>query len=241
MLNPDLDRQSLREEYEVDGRIRINDFLEPEVSHQIRRYCLEEDPFDVVYFAYGKNQVATQADMENLNDKEKEALNLEIANAASRRVGFVYGGYMMGRSGAVENPRLKFLSDVFEYFNGETMLEFVSDVTGARDLSSADCQYTKYTPGHFLTRHRDDVSEHRRIAYILGFSENWHPDWGGLLQFFQEDGTARDAWIPRFNCLSLFDIKHIHSVTFITPFAKAPRVSLTGWFRSGPGNPTAGG
>ena len=242
MLNPDLNRQRLREEYEVDGRIRISDFLNPEVTHKIRRYCLDEDPFEVVYFADGKSRVASQTEMANLDEKQKNALNLEITSAASHGVGFLYCGYMMRRSQPGDNKKLKFLSEVFEYFNSDHMLEFIADVTGADNLLSTDCQYTRYTPGHFLTRHRDVVTEaQRRVAYVLGVSENWHPDWGGLLQFFEEDGTARESWIPKFNCLSLFHVKHIHSVTFVTPFAQEPRVSLTGWFRSTPKNATASG
>jgi Rps23 Pro-64 3,4-dihydroxylase Tpa1-like proline 4-hydroxylase len=73
-----------------------------------------------------------------------------------------------------------------------------------------------------------------RIENVLGLSKAWHPDWGGLLQFYEEDGTPGDAWIPHFNCLNLFDIRHIHSVTYVTPFAGEPRLSLTGWFRSTP-------
>jgi Rps23 Pro-64 3,4-dihydroxylase Tpa1-like proline 4-hydroxylase len=53
-----------------------------------------------------------------------------------------------------------------------------------------------------------------------------------LLQFFEDDGTPRDAWAPQFNSMSLFDVRHVHSVTFIAPFALEPRLSLTGWFRA---------
>ncbi|MCC2606366.1 hypothetical protein LJ740_13445 [Planctobacterium marinum] len=28
-------------------------------------------------------------------------------------------------------------------------------------------------------------AEVRKIAYVFNFSNNWHPDWGGLLPFFQ--------------------------------------------------------
>jgi Rps23 Pro-64 3,4-dihydroxylase Tpa1-like proline 4-hydroxylase len=66
---------------------------------------------------------------------------------------------------------------------------------------------------------------------VFSATWGWHPDWGGLLQFYQEDGTPEDAWSPGFNTLSLFDTSYIHSVTYVTPFAQAPRLSLSGWFR----------
>ena len=72
------------------------------------------------------------------------------------------------------------------------------------------------------------------MAYVLSLTERWHPDWGGLLQFFEDNGTPRDAWVPGWNVLSLFDVRHVHSVTYVAPFAGAPRLSITGWFRAGP-------
>jgi len=54
------------------------------------------------------------------------------------------------------------------------------------------------------------------------------------LQFFEDDGTPRDAWAPVFNSMTLFEVRHIHAVTFVAPFLKQPRLSLTGWFRAKP-------
>jgi Rps23 Pro-64 3,4-dihydroxylase Tpa1-like proline 4-hydroxylase len=68
----------------------------------------------------------------------------------------------------------------------------------------------------------------------MSFTRNWHPDWGGLLQYYDDDGTPRDTWAPLFNSMTLFDVRHIHSVTFVTPFSTQPRLSLTGWFRAIP-------
>jgi Rps23 Pro-64 3,4-dihydroxylase Tpa1-like proline 4-hydroxylase len=140
---------------------------------------------------------------------------------------------MRRKHGDTDDEDIRYLHSVFEFLNSEEMLGFISEVTGQKDLKSASAQYTRYTPGHFLTRHRDDVTEEkRRIAYVLAFSKEWHPDWGGLLQFYEDDGTARDAWVPEFNSIALFDVRHVHSVSYVTPFTKQPRISLTGWFRA---------
>ena len=111
------------------------------------------------------------------------------------------------------------------------MLDFVKQVSGRNDVVSADAQYTRYSAGQYLTRHRDVVDRPpRRLAYVLGFTRNWHPDWGGLLQFYEDNGTPRDAWAPAFNRLVLFDVRHVHAVTYVAPFAGAARLSLTGWY-----------
>jgi Rps23 Pro-64 3,4-dihydroxylase Tpa1-like proline 4-hydroxylase len=235
VLNPDLDTKALREAFDLDGRIRIDNFLDTEVIDKIRQYCLEEDPYEVIYFADGKNRISSRAEVATMAQSEKQDLNRKIFSAASQGIGFLYDGYQMNRATHKSNAKLNFLYEVFEYFNSETMLDFIRQVTGKTDILSADAHYTRLTSGQFLTRHRDVVANRdRRLAYVLGFSQNWHPDWGGLLQFFDEDGTPRDSFAPRFNCLSMFDISHIHSVTYVTPFALEPRLSLTGWFRASP-------
>ncbi len=95
-------------------------------------------------------------------------------------------------------------------------------------------KYTRYTAGQYLTRHSDNITEEgRRVAFVFSFSRAWHPDWGGMLQFYEGDGTPRDAWMPEFNTLALFDVRHIHSVSYVAPFAAATRYSLTGWFTTG--------
>ena len=98
-------------------------------------------------------------------------------------------------------------------------------------VTSASAQATRYRPGHYLTRHRDDPEgETRRLAYVLSLSADWHPDHGGLLMFFADDGTPRDVWVPQAGTLSLFSVRHVHSVSVVAPFAPRPRLSVTGWF-----------
>jgi SM-20-related protein len=147
----------------------------------------------------------------------------------AREVGFLYEGHQLRGS---HDPALR---AILAAVNAPETLERVRTLTGFGDITHADGQATRYRGGHFLTRHRDDLSgQARRVAYVLSLTARWHPDWGGLLQFFEDDGTPRDAWVPGWNVLSLFDVRHVHSVTYVAPFAGGPRLSVTGWFRAGP-------
>ncbi|MFT6919272.1 MAG: Rps23 Pro-64 3,4-dihydroxylase Tpa1-like proline 4-hydroxylase [Cognaticolwellia sp.] len=103
------------------------------------------------------------------------------------------------------------------------------EITSTLELQYADWQATKFRRGDFLTRHIDNVpGETKRIAYVLGLTEDWHPDWGGLLQFFEKDGTPTRSWSSAINSLILFNVDKVHSVR---PFALKNRYSITGWFR----------
>lgn len=234
MLNPDLDKQELAQQFSADGRIRIANFLDTGIAERIRECCINDVPYEYLTHVDGKNLAITADSMARLEASEKQDLHGKILTAASEGVGFFYSGYMMRRTQKdTDNENMQFLHSFFDYLNSDEMLSFMCEVAGRDDLKSADAQYTRYTPGQFLTRHRDDVTdEERQLAYVLSFTKDWHPDWGGLLMFYEDDGTPREAWTPTFNTMSIFDIRHVHSVSYVTPFAKGQRLSLTGWFRA---------
>ena len=234
MLNPDLDTDMLATKYREDGRVRITDVLEPAIAARIRSCCKSNVPFNYVAHVDGKNLSISRDEMAQFDQQQLSEFQRKILDAAADGIGFFYCGYLMSQKrDDTDDENMQFLHSVFDYLNGDEVLSFIRAITGNDEIRSADAQYTRYTPGHFLTRHRDENSnQRRRVAYVLSLSENWHPDWGGLLQFFEDDGTPRDAWAPQFNALSLFDVRHVHSVTFVTPFAREPRLSLTGWFRA---------
>lgn len=234
MLNPDLDRGSLAEEFRRDQRIRIDNVLRLDVAERVRAICAEKVSFDYVYFLDGAVRLTGEEQMAALDAATKAKISHELMRNATKGIGYLYCGYVMKPDRAPVDADLLFLYSVYQYLNSQEMRNFVQQVTGCRDLVRADAQYTRYSAGQYLTRHRDDIEgKLRRLAYVFGFTRRWHPDWGGLLQFYEDDGTPRDAWMPAFNRLSLFDVRHMHSVTYVTPFAGEARLSLTGWFYGG--------
>lgn len=231
MLNAALDRDGLAEKYRRDQRIAIDNVLQEDVAERVRAICSSRTPFDFAYALDGSNRVASLQEMAELDAATKAELSKSLLQEATKGLGFLYCRYGVKRDTPVTDPDLKFLHEVVEYLNSIEMLDFVKHVSGRNDVVSADAQYTRYSAGQYLTRHRDVVDDPpRRLAYVLGFTRDWHPDWGGLLQFYEDNGTPRDAWAPAFNRLVLFDVRHVHAVTYVTPFAGAARLSLTGWY-----------
>ena len=231
MLNPDLDIEALAAEYRQDDRIRIPNIFRTDVAERVRECCLSQVPFDFIFHQDGQNRVMSAQEMSALNSSQQKSMEQKVMQDASKGVGFLYCGYMMNRHEKPADEALAFLHQVYDSLKSEEVLALFRRITGTEDLTGVDGQYTRYTQGQFLTRHSDDIGvENRRIAFVFGFSTPWHPDWGGLLQFYQSDGTPRDAWLPEFNTLSLFDVRHVHAVSYVTPFAAGQRLSLTGWF-----------
>ncbi len=233
-LNPDLDASALARQFAVDGRLRVADLLQEDFAERLRKACQGKVPYRYLCHVDGQNLSIPPAELAAMGQPAQQDLQAKIVANAAEGVGFFYSGYQMRRADpATSDPDLALLREMVEFLNSDAMLALIATITGETGLAGADAQYTRYTPGQFLTRHKDDITrEGRRIAYVLGLTKGWHPDWGGLLQFFADDGTPRDAWVPTFNTISLFHVRHVHSVTYVTPFAKEARLSLTGWFHT---------
>jgi Rps23 Pro-64 3,4-dihydroxylase Tpa1-like proline 4-hydroxylase len=235
MINPNLNMQSLIKSFAVDKRLMINNFMQQPIAERMHKACMNDIPFSTHYVIDDMYQSKTQAEIAKTKQQEAKAINAKISTAASHGIGFLYEGYLESRIKKVlnsnSNVELQFLHEIFNYLNSAEVLCTIKQITGNQNITGAESQYTRFTSGHFLTRHLDIIpGRGRQYAFVLGLTKGWHPDWGGLLQFYEKDGTPRDAWMPQFNVLSVFDVSHIHSVTYVTHFAAQPRLSLTGWF-----------
>ncbi len=237
MLNPELDIERLAAEFRIDQRLRIENVLKDEVAERIYELLLSKVEYELAYVANNQNLSMSMEQLGSITAGQRRDLFSALYSEASRGVGFLYNRFDLNRARNYAVEEVRFLHEFYAWLNSPEPIEVIKTITGVEDITIADAQATSYRPGHFLTRHKDDLSsQDRRLAYVFGFSKSWHPDWGGLLQFFENDGTPRDAWMPQFNALSLFDVGHVHSVTHIAPYAAAPRLSITGWFRGDSSN-----
>lgn len=229
----DHDIPALTAEYALDRRINIKNFFPAEIATTLAG---EIAGLNYQYATYvdGFYQTLSEQDIQRYSPEQLATLQTKVLNYAQSGTGFWYGQARIDLPGTtITNTIPPLLQQLVETLNSQAMFRFIEQVTQQSSLIYTSAQITRYTPGCFLTRHNDVVErEGRRIAYVLGLTEEWHPDWGGLLHFYEQNGAAKDFWIPGFNNLALFDVTHPHSVSFITPFAKHFRYSVTGWFRT---------
>lgn len=182
---------------------------------------------------YANNQVL------NLPSSQYDALSLEQKTQlqqiqyqnAAQGVGYCYKRSSLTTAGA-QNQAFNSFSD---WLNNEDTLHWVRTLSGHSDIRAASLQASCFEPGHYLTRHNDyHATEARRVAFVANFNKEWHPDWGGLLQFYNNEGLPQQSWAPFYNSLNLFDVSRVHSVTYIAPFARQSRFAFSGWFRATP-------
>lgn len=130
------------------------------------------------------------------------------------------------------------LMALYDLLNGDAFLDWVRAVTGEPACAYVDAQATRYRAGDFLTAHDDDVDgKHRLFAFVLGLTQGWRADWGGLLVFHDADGHVEGGYTPRFNTLNLFRVPQVHAVTQVADYVEAERLSVTGWIRTAEARP----
>lgn len=239
-LNPALDPEPWAKVYAANKLVQIPDILEPELADEIesllsrslqwRMVFVEADPA-----APGGERVVqlTQQDMMQLG---REGVGRKIAHVMERareNYGYLYDAYPMIEAYTSNWDPGHPIHRLTEFINSPDFLEFGRQVTGAPVVTKADAQATRYARGHFLTRHVDEGHDKERVAaYTFGFTRNWQPDWGGLLMLLDEKMDISKAFLPRFNMLSIFDGRQVHSVSPVSPFAGGARHQITGWFRN---------
>lgn len=235
MINPNLDISALAESFKHDKRLQIPNFMQDTTAQRLYQAGINDVPYDLQYVIDDEYQSMPLAEVRKLSPQQSLEINNKITADASNGIGYLYDSYLHSRALNLSindtNSELKFIHQIFDYLSSDEVLDQVKRITGNKDINAAKPQYTRYSPGHFLTRHLDVIpGRNRRYAFVLGLTKDWHPDWGGLLQFYENNGIPRDAWMPQFNVLSIFDVSHIHAVTYVTPYATQPRLSITGWF-----------
>jgi SM-20-related protein len=234
-VNQKLDRSTLSREFESNGRVQVRDILSAETAAMLANMLEQQTDWGIAWQNgedgpnYHKAAAANPADLEALTAIQSAS----YGTMKDQGYAFQFGSYPMLKA-YLERWKPGSIHDyVFEHLNDAPFLNLVREITKIGELKKADAQATLYAPGHFLAQHDDShVGQGWRVAYVLNLCPvDWRPDWGGYLNFLNEDGDIVAGWRPRFNTLNLFSVPQKHLVSFVPPFAPVARFAITGWLR----------
>lgn len=232
MLNPALDPAPWRARLRAEGRVQVEDFLQPEAAERLHACLAHEVPWTLALRDGAGPRTIAAADYAAMPSSEVAALLRGTAEGArDGTFRFAYDSYMMVRAYKEgRDPQLP-LHRVLEFLNAPPYLQFCRALSGDERIRRVDAQATRYRPGHFLRQHTDeDAVEGRLYAYVINLSRDWTADWGGLLQFVDTNGRVTGSFLPRWNTLSLFAVPADHLVSMVMPWARHDRYAITGWW-----------
>ena len=236
-LNPDLDRPALARNFADDGRLQVRDVLTEETARELRDILANRTEWGVALQA-GTHGEAFSMRGRDLQDRAKAQHVAERVKETDRAAAGRDYAFRCMRYSLVEGYLGQWNPGgphdlLLEHLNAPDFLGLMREITGISELVKADGHASCYGPHHFLGKHIDShVGEGWRIAYVLNLTiDDWYPDWGGYLVFYDEEGNIEAGFMPRFNTLNLFRVPQAHAVTYVPPFAPRGRYAISGWLR----------
>lgn len=234
-VNPKLDRKALAKRFARDRRVQIRDVLTEATAREVRKVLSRHTQWGVAWQAAddGPNLLMPEQ-MAKMTPQQNAEIGQKLINAMrGEDYAFTYGCFPILTAYQEKWDEGSPHDLLIEHINAEPFMTLVREVSGFPNLTKADAQGTLYRPGHFLALHDDShVAEGWRVAYVLNMTtQEWRPEYGGYLMFYDEDGDVVGGFRPRFNSLNLLAVPQRHNVTYVPPFAPVARYAITGWFR----------
>lgn len=234
ILNPALDLDRLRAEYQRVGRVRIVGLLVGDGPQRLLTHLKARTDWRQILNSSDKAFELDQAIRDRMSDQQREALDTAVFNGARHGFQYRYETVRVADGVKARSEGADLLTNFASWLSGPGPLEVFKAITGASDTRFLDAQATAYARGDFLTAHDDDVAgKDRRAAYVFGLTQGWRPEWGGLLMFHGEQHKI-EAVVPAFNTVDILAIPQPHSVSYVSPAAPSSRYSITGWLRAQP-------
>lgn len=235
-LNPKLDRHSLAADFARDGRVQVRDFLTEETAEEIFRILTRHTPWGIAWQAgeeAGPQAIEAPELRKDPAGAQRAINEATFRSAAAGDYAFQFARYPILNAYLAKWDEGSPQELLLEHINAPEFMTFVREVTGMAELIKADAQATLFAPGQFLGKHSDShVAEGWKVAYVMNFClKDWNPNWGGYLNFYDEEGDIVAGYRPRFNALNMFAVPQAHAVSYVSPFAPVGRFAITGWFR----------
>jgi Rps23 Pro-64 3,4-dihydroxylase Tpa1-like proline 4-hydroxylase len=230
-LNPALDAAAVALTFARDGRVHVPDILTADSAARVH-HCLAQDTDFAIVTRNADGYVRLRPGAA-LTAQQQSDLMRDAFEKARDNFHYVYDNHPMSQDGEAYPDPAHALAAVTRFLNSAPLLDFARRVTGSNAIAFAEAQATRFRPGHFLNLHDDSHPRHGRIAaYVLNMTPRWRIDWGGALLFTDRAGHVSEGYLPTFNALNILAVPQSHLVGIVAPFAGAPRLSITGWFRS---------
>ena len=232
-INPALDAGKLARQFKRERRMQIRDILAAEDAEWTWDQLANHTPWGLVFNEGGRVVELSERQLAQLSPQQRSQLAAGVIERAKTQYQFVYHYYPLTTeyfNAGSTLPILRF----YEWLNRPETLDYLRALTGRPDVKWAHAQATLYARGHFLKSHSDlEPNMNRRaVAFVFNFTRLWERDWGGYLQFFNDQHDIELAIRPIFNALNIFAVPHDHSVEMVAPFAGGMRLAITGWLRT---------
>ncbi|MBH9536359.1 2OG-Fe(II) oxygenase [Novosphingopyxis sp. YJ-S2-01] len=230
-LHDDIDVDRLAAQYKRQGHVRIAPFLADDGAEKIFGELRVREDWRQMINSGEQLVELDRATRSAMSDVQSAALDEAVYAGARYDFQFRYEAIRVPDKDEERRACVDCLSEFAHFLSMGAARDALRRITAVPSIRFADAQATAYSPGDFLTGHDDAVAgKKRRAAYVLGLNPIWRPEWGGLLLLQDREYEAL-ALTPLINCLNVFAVPRLHSVSEVSKAAPIRRYSITGWLR----------
>ncbi|WP_448210942.1 2OG-Fe(II) oxygenase [Colwellia sp. MEBiC06753] len=216
------------------GFVKIPQALTTESAGLIAKHINEQQEWNLVFNHQGKHQDLNAQAVDTWTESQQSDLFALVHQQAASGFQYLYENIPLYDIYFDNLLPGHFFNQIIEFLNTETTLNYFRELLGVPEISFADGQITRYGPGHFLNVHDDNVEDKNRVAaFVINLTNNWRADWGGALHLLDKEHKITQSFLPSYNEINIFKIPVDHYVGYVSPFAQAKRISITGWLRTG--------
>ena len=235
MINESLDIDKLKETFDKEKSVVVQNFLELDEATRIHDFLAHNMPED---WWFTSSIDAGKPDYKGAEFIRRFPENLYLISEKHEEVtkAFVKGhfSYIFDRTMDNHHEGCDCVECQFRKFlKASDLLNFVEEITSTKVTFSNELFCSRFTSGQFLSPHHD--INRGKIGFVYSITKDWKPEYGGNLYILEKDyKTIRKVVFSAFNRLVLFDIPSRdgipHFVSHVAPGVTNKRISITGWF-----------
>jgi Rps23 Pro-64 3,4-dihydroxylase Tpa1-like proline 4-hydroxylase len=225
-LSNNYDINKLHQNFQENGKIVIENFLNENFAEKAYNVIINL-PLHTWFNCCGSNNIKIEKRIIPIN-KKKQELSIMLAKNSFNKDNFSYNFH---RNMGLRKNEITIVEKIFrDIFSNSFFLNLINNITNLNISTNNQLFLSKYKYGHFLSPHSD--INNGKIAYVLGMTKNWKPQYGGVLHFMDEKReNIIDSYVPKFNTLILFKVPENgipHFVSHVN-IQNKNRYTITGW------------
>lgn len=233
----------------VLGELAIPDFankISDELVHQYSQKFKEEKIISIPNFVSEKVLREIQNDIENYkywsyvtipnNNVWEPAYNnyisYETINECQRNLEAKNFSYRFQSSSAHQYDTCTcIVCALKQTITGFPVSDFLCKIIGCQNIRRGEIFLSKYGKDDFLSLHTDTNKGDISVTFSLTY-DDWHPCFGGILHFCDEEQNIYKSIVPKLGSLTIFDLnkkqgkKHFVSTVAVDK----NRYTLTAWY-----------
>ena len=119
------------------------------------------------------------------------------------------------------------LKDTISSFH---VTDLLCKIVGCRNLRAGEILLTNYGKDDFLSLHEDNKKGDIAVTFSLTYG--WHPCYGGILHFCDNENNIYKSIVPNLGCLTIFDLDNQKGKTHFVSSVNVTknRYTLTAWY-----------